>query len=126
MVLNVHQIASGVISAVNPSVPVTVKISNGYTTNPDGTRTAQYLPEVYCYAQIQPLQFRDIAQVMGLNLQGIRRAVYLTGEIDGLVRAENKGGDLVIFPNGLIWLVAIILEQWPDWVKAAVTLQNNQ
>ena len=76
-------------------------------------------------AQIQSLTFRDLTQIDGLNLQGDRFGIYFYGEIDGIVRPDNKGGDLVTFPNGKIYLVAIVLEQWPDWCKVAATLQNG-
>ena len=80
-------------------------------------------------AQIQPIGWRDIQQLDGLNLQGTRYKAYLYGEVDGLVRPEKKGGDLIVFPAGSrhagTYLVAQVLEQWPDWVCAALTLQNG-
>jgi hypothetical protein len=45
--------------------------------------------------------------------------------VDGLVRVINKGGDLITLPDGSIWLVAQVLEQFPDWVSAAITLQDG-
>jgi hypothetical protein len=79
-------------------------------------------------AQVQPMTWRDIQNVDGLNLQGTRYKIYLYGEIDGLVRPERKGGDLIIIPSGRhagTYLVAQVLEQFPDWVSAACTLQNG-
>ena len=76
--------------------------------------------------QVQPLQYRDIQQADGLNLQGTRQTIYLRGRIDGLVRATNKGGDLITDTStGLIWLVAVMAEVWPDWCRAIVTLQDQ-
>lgn len=75
-------------------------------------------------AQIQSLTFRDIQQIDGLNLQGNRNGIYFYGRIDGLVRPDNKGGDLITFPDGTTWLVAMVLEDWPDWCKVAATRQN--
>ena len=80
-------------------------------------------------ADIQPVTWRDIQQLNALNIQGVRWKAYLFGEVDGLVRPESKGGDLIVIPPGVIhsgtWLVAQILEQWQDWVCAAITLQNG-
>lgn len=76
-------------------------------------------------AQVQSLTFRDLTQIEGLNLQGTRRAIYLSGRIDGIVRSRHKGGDLISLPDGTEWLVAQVLEQWPDWCKVAVTLQDG-
>lgn len=78
--------------------------------------------------QIQPMTWRDIQQLEGLNIEGVRWKIYLYGEVDGLVRPECKGGDLIIVASGRhqgTWLVAQVLEQWPDWVCAAIVLQNT-
>jgi hypothetical protein len=124
--LGLRALANSIIQPVNPDVPVTVSISTGWTSNPDGTRTPTY--ELFnAMAQVQALSFRDIQQIAGLNLQGTRKAIYLEGEVDGLQRSTNQGGDLITFPDGSIWLVAMVLEQWAneDWCKVAATLQNN-
>ena len=127
--VNLHGIVSGAIDAVNPRIPAGVQVSNGYTTGADGKRTPAFLPTVNVYAQVQALTFRDIVQLDGLNLQGTRRAIYLFGQVNGLVRSANEGGDLITIATGGtsdgVWLVAMILEQWPDWCKAACTLQDN-
>lgn len=75
--------------------------------------------------QVQPLTFKDIQQLDGLNIQGSQRAIYFDQQIDGIVRADRKGGDLVTTPDGKVWLVTLVLEAWPDWTKVAVTLQNG-
>ena len=99
----------------------TYRINKEQTVAEVAMTTALVVP-----AQIQALTFRDLQQIDGLNLQGDRRGIYFYGEIDGLVRPDNKGGDLITFPDGTIWLVAIVLEQWPDWCKVAATLQNRE
>lgn len=132
--MNLHSIARQSIAAVNPMVPVSIQISTGNTTTADGARTPTYAPAVTLLAQVQPLTWRDIQQLDGLNIQGIRRVAYLNGEIDALVRINNQGGDLVTFPpepqfaNGSVWLVAHMLEMFTltaGWCKAALTLQNG-
>lgn len=129
--MNLHAIAGPVVAVVNPFIPVTIKVSTGSTRNPDGSRTPTYASTT-ASAQVQALQFRDIAQLQGLNLQGTRRKIYLSGDFEGLVRSQNKGGDLIIFPNdgsqwaNSVWLVAMVLETWPDWCSVAVTLQVDK
>lgn len=80
-------------------------------------------------AQVQPVTWRDIQQMEGLTLQGTRWKIYLYGEVDGLVRNENKGGDLITIPasspHAGVWLVTQVLESWPDWTCAAITLQDG-
>jgi hypothetical protein len=126
--MNLHGIVSGLIGAVNPHVPATLLVSTGFTVDDDGKRIPTYAAPVTVTAQVQALTFRDIMQVDGLNLQGTRRAIYLYGEVDGLVRVSQRGGDLITLadgPNVGVWLVAQVLEQWPDWCKVAATLQNG-
>lgn len=123
--MNLHGIVGPVIAAVNPPVWATLQRSNGYTTNGDSSRTPAYEAPITVQAQVQPLTYRDLQQVDGLNLNGTRRAIYLSGFLNGVVRVSQKGGDLVTLPDGSVWLTALVLEQWPTWVKCAVTLQNG-
>lgn len=127
--MNLHGIVGPIIATVNPMTPAVVLISTGYTTLATGKREPTYqVPYLQATAQVQPLTFRDIQQIDGLNLQGVRVAIYLFGQIDGLVRSKSKGGDLVSIASGAhagVYLVATVLEQWPDWVKVAATLQDD-
>lgn len=129
--MNLHQIVAPYVSSINPPLPVTIMVSTGSTIGPDGTRVPSYAPPAQAQAQVQALTFRDLAQISGLNLQGTRRAIYLNGDVEGLVRSQGKGGDLITFPDGSVWLVALVLEAWgasgssDAWVKVACTLQNN-
>lgn len=74
--------------------------------------------------QIQAMTFRDLQQLEGLNLNGTRRGIYFNGRIAATMRWSAKGGDLLTFPDGSVWLTAMVLEQWPDWCKIAATQQN--
>ena len=124
--MNLHQIASGYVSAVNPMVTVSVQRSNGYTTSADGTRVPVYVTPVNMSAQIQALQYNDILQLDGLNLTGERRAIYINGNWEAIVRPDGRGGDIITFPDGSIWLVVFLFENWQSqdgWVKLAVTRQ---
>lgn len=79
-------------------------------------------------AQVQPMTKADLMQLEGLNLNGDKKKIYMNGSIDGVVRVELKGGDLVTLPNGQVWLVVQNLEGFSDtagWVSAAMVLQNG-
>lgn len=118
-------ITSGAIDAVNQRTLMQVQISTGSTTAADGKQTPTYAPAMTVMGEVQPLTFRDLKQLEGLNLQGSLKAIYLQGHINGIVRPKNKGGDLVTDARGNVWLVNQVLEFWPDWCKVAVTLQNG-
>lgn len=133
-VLQAGQLLSDLTSALLPGTVIT-----GLLTGAGGVGTYQVNreqavgPEAMTtsrpvLAQVQPLTWRDLQQLDGLVLQGTRRKMYLYGRTDGAVRPLAKGGDLVTVATGGVsdgtWLVAQVLEQFPDWVSAAVTLQN--
>jgi hypothetical protein len=123
--MNLRGIANGATRAVNPNIAATVSVSAGTITNPDGSRVPKF-DQLPFSAQVQALQYNDMVHLDGLNIQGIRRAIYLNGSIDGINRINKKGGDIVTIAKGAnagSWLVALVLEQWADWCKVAVTLQ---
>lgn len=125
--MNLHKLVRNQISAVNPDVPAVLFASRGSIQNADGTRTPQYAPPVTVRVQMQSLQYNDIAQTSGLEIEGERRALYISGNWEGIVRADNRGGDLVQLADGSNWLVAMVLENWGferGWVKVAATRQN--
>jgi hypothetical protein len=129
--MNLHGIAAPLIGVVNPFIPVTIKISTGYSTDSDGTRVPSYTFLYDVPAQIQALSFGDLRQLDGLELNGEKRKIYLNGQFDSVNRPRGTGGDLITFPDGnvwpygTVWLVVQALEVWPDWVSLAVTMQNN-
>ena len=125
--MNLHKLVRPLVSTVNPSVVATLLASAGSTTADDGTRTPAYADPVQIRVQIQALQYNDIAQTSGLATEGERRAMYISGNWEGLIRADNRGGDIISLPDGSQWLVAMVLENWGDsrgWVKVAATRQN--
>lgn len=197
--MNLHAVIGPIISAVNQMTPVTVRISVGTVTNPDGSRTPAYetpgsltgsvsgttltvtavasgylaagqaladagpslLPgttitdqiggtpggigtysinqpqtvaseamttSLTVLAQIQALTTRDLRQMEGLNTQGELRGIYVSGTLNGVVRVLLKGGDLVVFPDGTVWLVTLVPEPWSTtagFTKAVITLQDG-
>lgn len=80
------------------------------------------------FAQVQPLTKSDLMQLDGLNINGDKKAIYLNGAIDGVVRVKLKGGDLIDMPDGQVWLVVQNLEGFDataGWTKAAMVLQDG-
>lgn len=121
--MNLHQIVSGAVGTINPPLLCVLSLSTGYTTAADGTQEPTYSTVSGVPAQVQALSYTDLMKLSGLNIQGVKRAVYLNGNIEGVNRAAIKGGDLFTFPDGTFWLVVQPLENWPDWSKLAVTRQ---
>lgn len=123
--MDLHRIASGVISAVNPMQNLVLKASTGYTVNGAGRQVPVYADPVTIPGQVQPLTYKDLRQLDSLNIQGSTNAIYFDQAVNAIVRADRKGGDLVTAPDGKVYLTTQVLEAWPDWTKVAVTLQNG-
>jgi hypothetical protein len=126
--MNLHGIASPYVGAVNPLIPVFVLVSTGSTTAADFSRAPSFASPIQVLGEVQPITTRDLAQIEGINLGGVRWKIYLNGEVNSIVRPESKGGDLIVIPTGAhagTWLVVQVLEQFPDWVCAAIVQQNS-
>ena len=123
--MNLHGIAVGYVAAINPMITAMLTANAGSTTAPDGSRVPAYADPVPVQCQVQSLTYNDLQQLDGLNIQGVKRAIYLPGQWDGVIRADQRGGDTLTMPNGDTYLVVLVLEQWPDWCKLAVVLQDG-
>lgn len=130
--MNMHGIVAGYIGAVNPLITIQIKASTGYTKDASFKPVPSYAAPVDVVAQVQALTFSDLRQLDSLNIQGNRRGLYLPAPSwNAVSRVDVEGGDLARFPEWpgapeRVWLLAHVLENWPDWVKVAVTLQVDE
>ena len=126
--MNLQGFTSGVISAVSPSQAANLLLSTGpAATQADGSRPPTYAPPVFISAQTQPLSTGDIRKLDALNIQGAQYAIHFTGEARGIQRVRMLGGDLIIFADGITYLVKAVLENWymDGWCRVAVVQQND-
>lgn len=124
---NLHGIVRGAVTTVNPDVIYAWKSSTGSIVGAGRKPVPQYAADVLVRGNPQALTYKDLMQLDGVNMNGVKRAIYLYGQVDGVVRVNAKGGDLLVEQvTGDTWLVVQPLEQWNDkWCKVAVTLQNG-
>ncbi len=120
--MNLHKVVAGSIAAVNPHQRATLQLSTGYTTNSDGSRVPTYGTPIMVTAQVQSLSTEDLQKLAELNVQGSTLGIYITGMLEGVVRPDQKGGDLITLRDE-VWLTTTVIEQWPDWVKVSVKRQ---
>jgi hypothetical protein len=144
-VLTVTAVASGALlpgvgladttSALLPGTTVTGQLTGSpggmgtYSVSQSQTVASEAMTtSLALLGQIQPITWGDLQQMDGINLGGVRWKIYVNGELDGVVRPELKGGDLITISTGRhqgVWLVVQVLEQYPDWCCAAITLQDG-
>ena len=125
--MNLHAEVMGLISQVNPNIQVTIQKSIGVQDNDDGSETPLYT-NYSLTGQLQSFSANELKQMDYLNVQDTNRKIYLSGDWTGIVRPDNKGGDLIILPDGSKWLVVQVLQDWSitaGWVALAITRQNE-
>lgn len=132
--LNLRNIANGAIQGLNPNVMATIRRSTGYTTDASGKRTPTF-QDITIAVQIQPISTGDMQKLDNLNIQGVHRAIYVSAEVEAMIRVDKKGGDQIIFAPGVMpedndsatkWIVSAVLEVYQSgWRKVACTLQAS-
>lgn len=129
--MNLHGIVRGAITTVNPDVLCPYYKSTGFTQDAAFKQVPTYASPVSVPCQIQALTARELQHEAFLNIQGLKRGVYMYGNTQGVDRSMVKGGDLLRFaqPGSATvqtWLVVGVLETWPDWSKVGVVLQIDK
>lgn len=131
MALNLHNAVRGAIDALNPTFSGAWRRSTGYTTASNGVQSPNYT-DTTVTMRVQALSGRDLKHEAFLNMQGVKRSVYLYGNVQGVAKPNVQGGDILQFPENRgganrDWLVVVVLETWtPDaagWCKVGVVLQ---
>ncbi len=128
--MNLHQIARGAITRVNDDIAATYLKAKGSNTLASGKRVPTYDAPLPVRIQVQPVTGSDIERLNNLGIQGILRKVYDYGNQCGIVRVDEKGGDLLQFPqvpgaDVNDWKVVSVAETWPDWSAVIVALQTS-
>ena len=127
--MNLRSLANKYTQITNKNQQINWIQSTGYVTDSAGKRTPTTIT-LTVEAQIQALSASDLKQVDGLNITGVMRSVYLYGNAAGVVRVDQIGGDILVFPEipgstSRNWLVTQVVETWAEWSKVIVTLQQD-
>lgn len=130
--MDLRSIANQVSNVVNPNMIVIVQTSAGSTLGPAGRQQPQYNSPLTGPAQIQALDNADLKKIEGMNISGSIRALYLRGNLAGVIRVDSKGGDLITInaSPGVpllyvgVWLSVKVLESWPLWTKVVIVKQS--
>lgn len=125
--MNLHNLVRGAVGRVNPDIVVGLRRSVGYTKDANFKQVPQY-EDLSGPAQVQAMSAGQLRHAAEMNIQGVMRRVYLNGNWMGVVRSDEKGGDLLTFPQvpgGAVqtWKVFAVFETFPDWCCVGVVLQ---
>lgn len=120
--MNLNNLVRGPIGAVNPNVLGTWRKSTGYATADTGKRSPTYRDMGCVTIQEQALSADELKQLDSLNIQGIRRAFWIDGDVEGVDRTvtPGKGGDIIVVPSGT-YLIVQVFETWTQggWCHCA-------
>ena len=131
--MDLRGIANQVSNVVNGNILVSLQLSDGYTTGAGARQVPAYKTPLTGPAQVQALDNSDLKKMEGLNIQGDIRALYMYGNLAGVIRPDSRGGDLITIPAGpgvvaaLVgqWLVTKVLESWSSWTKVCIVKQGG-
>ena len=129
--MDLRGIVNQVSDTVNLNIIVTIRTSAGFTIGAGLRQVPLYNDPIVGPAQIQALDNSDLRQIDGLNIQGAIRALYMKGNLAGVIRPDSKGGDLVSItapaplPLQGLWLTSKSLESWSDWTKIVIVKQET-
>lgn len=131
--MDLRGICDGAIQVVNQNITVSIQLSVGFVIGAGGKQLPQYENYTGIRAQLQAMTYGDLRQVDGLNIQGVKKSIYLFGSLSGVVRPNQKGGDVITItsdggaaPQDVgTWLTVQVLESWPTWTKACIALQGG-
>jgi len=129
--INLRGIANAAIQSINPNIPVSISVPNGYTIDPDTLIQIPAYTTLAAFGNVQALSSDDLKQIDGLNQEGILRAVYLYGNFNGVLRPDNQPTTVLTFStneSGVTkdrsWNVFRVFEAWQTWCKVGVVLQT--
>jgi hypothetical protein len=132
--VNLHGTVRGAITSVRPDTLMIWRQSTGFTQDATYAQVPGYAADQNVRGNVQALTAKDLKHAALQNIEGVVRAVYLFGNVQGVVRPDAKGGDKLVFPQMLggaaqTWLVVAVLETWGveqgGWCKVAVSLQQG-
>lgn len=125
--MNLRAMANSRTQTINPNLVIELLRSNGYTVGAAFKQIPAFI-SMTGEAQIQALSGKDLMHLNNLGIEGVSRKVYLYGNWMGVVRSDEKGGDVLVFPQvpgepNQQWKIRTVFETWPDWCAVGVSLQ---
>lgn len=130
MTINMRVLGNRISQTIKANVPATYLKSTGQTVDSAGVVTPTYTaPSAPFGVDVQAATAGDLKHTEYFNMQVVARKVWMFGNVTGVVRADMKGGDILLFPQvpaGTIqrWKVVAVVETWAEWSSVVVVLQD--
>lgn len=109
--MNLHEIASSCINAINPFQTITITPRGAYTVNEYGEASSTEGTSYQVQADVQPVSGEDIKFINNYNQSTIYKGFWVSADPHGLNRPLAKGGDKVEW-NGQTYYVVNMPEDW--------------
>ena len=113
--MNLHEIASNAINAINPFQMITITPRGQYTVNDYGETEVQDGNSYTIKADVQPVSSEDIKFINNYNESTIYKAFWVSANTFGLNRPMARAGDRVVC-NGKTYYVTSMPEDWYETV----------
>jgi hypothetical protein len=123
--MNLHEIVSGAINAVNPFQSITITPKSGYTVNEYGEAVPTSGVSYTMDAQVQPVSSEDLRFINNYNESTVYLAFWISADVHSLNRPLARGGDIVSY-NGKTYKVVNMPENWYNtagWSHFVAALQ---
>ena len=129
--INLRGIANNAIQGINPNIPIKL-ITGKWAIDPIDLIQKPIYTEAIVSGNVQSLSSDDLRQIESMNLEGTLRAVYLYGNVSGVVRVSEQATSVLKFTADVggdvqewTWNVFKVAEAWTGWCKVFVVLQNE-
>lgn len=129
--LNLRGIANASIQGINPNRQITLRTGK-WEIDPADLIQKPIYTDTQVKGNVQSLSSDDLRQIESMNLEGVLRAVYLYGNVSGVVRVSEQATSVLLFSENIggetkvwTWNVFKVAEAWNGWCKVFVVLQNE-
>lgn len=125
--MDIRALANSYTTRINDNLTINWVQATGYATDAAGHRVPT-TSTTAVQAQVQGVSGEDLKHIDGLNMQGVFRSVLMFGNVQGIERSKQRGGDVLQFPEipggaNSDWRVVSVMETWATWARVLVVMQ---
>ena len=109
--MNLHEIVSSAISAINPFQEIKITPRGNYFVNEYGETSVEEGESYTILADVQPVHSEDIKFINNYNQSTVYRAFWVSANAFGLNRPMMRSGDKIEW-QGKVYYVVNMPEDW--------------